>query len=144
MADPSLFMLVYLSALSARMSDAALEALVRASRERNAREGITGVLLHSEGSIIQCLEGPEAAVRATFARIARDPRHGGIFLAVEEPIGDRTFPNWLMGNLQVTRSEFLALESAEWRRSAETMASAEAPTTGVVMLRSFAEMHRGR
>ncbi|MEN9790470.1 MAG: hypothetical protein RLZZ63_128 [Gemmatimonadota bacterium] len=142
MTESSLFMLVYLSSLSSPMSDAALEALVRASRERNACEGITGVLLHSEGSVIQCLEGPEASVRATFARISRDPRHGGIFVAVEEAVSDRTFPNWLMGNLQVTRSEFLALESAEWRRSVAALESADEPVAGVAMLRSFAETHR--
>lgn len=135
-------MLVYVSALTAPMSDGALEALVRTSRERNGREGITGVLLHSEGSIIQCLEGPAGAVRATFDRIVRDPRHGGIFVAVEEPVAERTFPSWLMGNLQVTRSEFLALESAEWRRSSATLA--ETPSAGLAMLRSFAETARHR
>ena len=135
-------MLVYVSAFTAPMTDAALEQLVLQSRERNAREGVTGVLLHSEGSVIQCLEGPEPAVRATFERIVRDPRHGGIFVAVEEPVAERTFPSWMMGHLQVTRSEFLALESAEWRRSAAALT--DQPSAGIAMLRSFAETARHR
>ena len=148
MSQSALHMLVYLSALQPRLTEPELEALVQDSRTRNTAEGITGVLLHADGDVIQYLEGPEAAVRATFGRIARDPRHRSIVVAVDAVLPARVFPRWLMGHLQVTRSQFLALESADWRaasvRSGTEALTADTTPPGLVLLRSFAENARNR
>lgn len=139
--------LVYVSALVAPWTEATVEAIVRESRDRNARAGVTGVLLHCDGSIMQCLEGPEAAVRATFQRIANDARHSHLIVAIDVESKTRTFPTWLMGHLQVTRSEFLQLESAEWRRVAsrgEAAGVGDATAPGLTLLRHFASTARGR
>lgn len=139
--------LVYVSALVAPWTEATVEAIVRESRDRNARAGVTGVLLHCDGSIMQCLEGPEAAVRETFRRIAHDARHSNLIVAIDVESSARTFPTWLMGHLQVTRSEFLELESAEWRRVASRGEAAgvdDATAPGLTLLRHFASIARGR
>ena len=148
MTDAPLHMLVYLSALQPRLTEPELEALVHDSRTRNTAAGITGVLLHADGDVIQYLEGPEAAVRATFGRIARDPRHRSIVVAVDAELPARVFPRWLMGHLQVTRSQFLALESADWRAVASQTgtepARGDGTPPGLILLRSFAENARSR
>ena len=139
--------LVYVSALVAPWTEATIEGIVRDSRARNARAGVTGVLLHCDGSIMQCLEGPEAAVRATFQRIANDVRHTNLIVTIDLETSGRTFPTWLMGHLQVTRSQFLQLESAEWRRVAAQRpadAAAEEGSPGLTLLRHFASTARGR
>ena len=46
---------------------------------------------------MQALEGPEAAVRATVARIERDRRHAGIIRLWDGPIEARVFGEWEMG-----------------------------------------------
>jgi hypothetical protein len=43
------------------------------------------------------LEGPLAAVEATFERIQQDYRHGDVSLLALEPITHRSFSNWAMG-----------------------------------------------
>jgi len=148
MSESPLHMLVYLSALQPRLTEPELEALVHDSRTRNTAAGITGVLLHADGDVIQYLEGPESAVRATFGRIARDPRHRSIVVAVDAELPARVFPRWLMGHLQVTRSQFLALESADWRAVASQTgtepARGEGTPPGLILLRSFAENARSR
>ena len=139
--------LVYVSALVAPWSEGMIEAIVRDSRDRNARAGVTGVLLHCDGSIMQCLEGPETAVRATFQRIANDVRHTNLIITIDIETSVRTFPTWLMGHLQVTRSEFLQLESAEWRRVAAQTPAGDAAAEGapgLALLRHFAATARGR
>ena len=139
--------LVYVSALVAPWTEATIEAIVRESRDRNARAGVTGVLLHCDGSIMQCLEGPGAAVGATFQRIANDARHTNLIVTIDIETSARTFPTWLMGHLQVTRSEFLQLESAEWRRVASQAAAGPAAaegSPGLALLRHFASTARGR
>lgn len=91
-----LFHLVYVSAATRLFEKNELVALMNSSAEKNARAGITGLLLYKEGNIIQVLEGEEAQVRETFTRIERDPRHRRVQVLLQEPIAGRSFPQWAM------------------------------------------------
>ncbi len=75
---------------------AQITTILAASRENNAREGITGGLLFSTGCFAQVLEGRSAAVEATFERIQCDDRHNDVILLEAEPIAERAFPDWSM------------------------------------------------
>ena len=55
------------------------------------------MLVYHDQAFIQVLEGPEDAVTATFARISRNPRHGGILVPDRSKISERTFGEWSMG-----------------------------------------------
>lgn len=91
--------LVYVSAAARPFDAPALAELLRASRARNAADGLTGMLLYHDGSFIQVLEGPEPAVRACYARIQRDRRHVRVTTVFEEEDGERAFAEWSMGFL---------------------------------------------
>ena len=67
------------------------------SQVNNARVGVTGALMFNAGCFAQVLEGPLAAVEATFERIQRDERHGEVNLLALQPIARRAFPDWSMG-----------------------------------------------
>lgn len=75
---------------------AQITTILAASRENNAREGITGGLLFSTGCFAQVLEGLSAAVEATFERIQCDDRHNDVILLEAGPITERAFPDWSM------------------------------------------------
>ena len=75
---------------------AQITTILTASRENNAREDITGGLLFSTGCFAQVLEGPSAAVEATFERIQCDDRHNDVILLEAGSITERAFPNWSM------------------------------------------------
>ena len=79
---------VYVSRSSYPFTDDDLANLLLTSRSNNARLGITGMLLHREGRFIQVLEGPDEAVRARLAVIARDPRHTAVHTIVDERVED--------------------------------------------------------
>lgn len=96
MAD-ALHEIVYASAAREPFGGRELEVLLRVARRKNARRGITGVLLHHEGSFLQVLEGPEAAVSSLYASIERDPRHDRLLLLRRGPIERRRFAEWNMG-----------------------------------------------
>ena len=91
--------LVYVSAATELLGDAALATLLAESRAHNAADGITGMLLYTDGSFIQVLEGPVAAVRACYARILVDPRHTRVTTVFEEESEGRDFAEWTMGFL---------------------------------------------
>ena len=55
--------------------DAALNGILIDARRCNERDAITGALICRADIYLQLLEGPAAAVDATFARIAKDNRH---------------------------------------------------------------------
>jgi hypothetical protein len=73
-----------------------LDAILATARGRNARDGITGTLICRDDLFVQFLEGPEPAVEAAFARIARDDRHVGVERLFSGPAGERRFAAWAM------------------------------------------------
>lgn len=92
-----LFRLLYVSSATELFTDDELTALLEQSRERNARDGITGMLLYKEGNFLQLIEGPEPAVRALHARILKDRRHHKLITVLEESVTDRQCARWSMG-----------------------------------------------
>ncbi len=52
--------------------------------------------MFSAGRFGQVLEGPQAAVEATFERIQQDTRHGDVALLEFVPISERAFDTWAM------------------------------------------------
>ena len=89
--------LTYVSSASQVLDVPDLVDLLAAVRPRNEERGLTGMLLHSGGNIIQTLEGPDEAVEATFAAIERDPRHHGVLVLLRDQVEERAFPDWSMG-----------------------------------------------
>lgn len=97
-----LFSLTYLSSAAPEFTKAELLEILEDSRVRNAAAGVSGILLYRDGNILQVLEGETAAVHATYQRIARDPRHSGIFPVIQEPIAERLFGEWSMAFRDLT------------------------------------------
>jgi hypothetical protein len=103
-ADP-LYSLVYMSIAVAPMTARQLLELRDQSRDKNAKMGITGMLLYKGDHFMQVLEGPKAAVLGLLASIRTDHRHTSLLILEEGPMETRHFPNWAMG--------FENLDSAE-------------------------------
>jgi hypothetical protein len=93
--------LTYVSSASRVLDVPELVDLLAAVRPRNEERGLTGMLLHSGGNIIQTLEGPEEVVEETFAAIERDSRHHGVLVLLRDRVEERAFPDWSMGFREV-------------------------------------------
>lgn len=91
-----MFHLIYLSQARFGLTKARLRVLLEQTRVKNLRLGITGLLLHHEGRLLQVLEGEEPAVRALYDIIRADPRHENCTTLLEEPILSRHYPQWPM------------------------------------------------
>lgn len=114
MSPAALHSIAYISSAVRPFTPEGIEALLRAARERNQKSGVTGLLLYCDGNFMQLLEGPESAVRGTYARIGRDMRHHQVIKLVEEPVPERSFSEWSMAYNRATAPDFLALSRAEW------------------------------
>ena len=105
----TVFQLVYVSSAKTKFSQAELKALLDQSREKNARLGLSGILLYHDGNFMQLLEGEEKQVRSLYTRIAEDPRHGGFIILISGPVAERTFPDWTMAFRNMASAEVKAL-----------------------------------
>jgi hypothetical protein len=88
--------MTYISSATGPCTRAELQQLATISAGHNRRDAITGALLYKDGSFLQVLEGGEAAVRGTFARIGCDIRHRGLIVLLQGAIHERQFPDWSM------------------------------------------------
>lgn len=89
--------IVYASRATGDTTRDDLRAILASAHRHNAEVGITGLLLYSDASFLQVLEGDEGAVRSTFARIAEDPRHDGVRILADRDLVERRYPRWTMG-----------------------------------------------
>jgi hypothetical protein len=97
--------LIYASSGDPTMSIADLRAILDRARTVNSERNITGILLHSEGSYFQVLEGDAEEIDSLYTKIALDKRHTNVVLIVREPIADRSFADWSMGFASVTSKD---------------------------------------
>ena len=89
--------IIYLSSGVKIFSDEEINDLLKISRENNQKNGITGLLLYSDGNFMQILEGEKEAVENTYNKIQNDTRHRNIILITNESIKQRNFSEWKMG-----------------------------------------------
>ena len=130
-----LYTLVYVSAATQIFTESQLESLLIDACEKNRQNDLTGVLLYDEGNFIQCLEGPDVQLHQVYQRILASRRHTGVICLLDEPIEQRSFPDWQMGLIHTTRSETLRVSSAQWHRQAQADGSTD--SSGMMLLKSF-------
>lgn len=66
------------------------------SRRNNPRHQLVGALYFGDGCFFQCLEGPQEAVEALYARLHGDPRHGELRVLSREFVPSPSFSSWSM------------------------------------------------
>jgi Sensors of blue-light using FAD len=95
--------LMYASRATDKISQEALNAILRKSMANNPSVGVTGVLCFSGDIFLQVLEGGRSQVSALYNKITRDPRHHDAVLLSYEEISERSFAGWAMGQVNMGR-----------------------------------------
>ena len=70
--------------------------ILQKSRDNNARDGVTGLLYFDGKRFLQVIEGEDAAIARTYARIQKDPRHRAVVILSDRTVDDRDFGEWSM------------------------------------------------
>ena len=101
--------LIYISTAANSPSESELVELLEQARAGNLRNNITGMLLYSNNTYLQVLEGEAQDVLGLYGAIRKDPRNEGHVLLRESEIPVRSFPDWSMGfeNLESTAPDQL-------------------------------------
>ena len=85
-----------------RPPDDCIQDILIESVANNRRDDVTAALVHDRKWFAQVLEGPEAAVSATFERILRDHRHRDMRLVKMRPVPARRFAAWWLAIVACT------------------------------------------
>ena len=88
--------LAYISTARTEIDQPLLDDVLAASRRNNQKVGVTGLLVAGGKRFLQVLEGPEAAVLSTYARIQGDDRHRGFVLLSCAKVERPSFGSWSM------------------------------------------------
>lgn len=94
--------LIYVSQTTDQFKSEDIKNILSASKENNAKAGLTGILGFSHNTFLQCLEGSRKAVNALYHQILNDERHQNIILIEYAEIAQREFSKWGMGYLPDT------------------------------------------
>jgi hypothetical protein len=89
--------LIYISTASKSPSETELVDLLEQARTGNLLKNITGMLLYSNSTYLQVLEGEAHDVLGLYDAICKDPRNEGHVILRESDISVRDFPDWSMG-----------------------------------------------
>lgn len=76
--------------------ESAIAAILASARRNNARHGVTGALLFSDGCFAQVLEGAREDVEMVFETIQCDPRHSDVTIMHLHEVDERSFGAWSM------------------------------------------------
>lgn len=82
-------------------TESELASLLLRARTNNARLGVSGLLLHQEGSFLQVLEGEANMLNSLFHTISLDKRHNRVVKLLEREVDERHFAEWKMGFVSV-------------------------------------------
>lgn len=100
----------YISSATSPMSTQDLTRLLEQCRDYNAANGVTGMLLYSNSTFIQVLEGEDRVIDELLDRIEEDPRHTDIKLLQRKRIDRREYVGWNMGFKRVGKNDLRNIE----------------------------------
>jgi hypothetical protein len=88
--------ILYVSAATRLLSAAQMQQLLDSARARNVQQGVTGVLLYSDGNFMQYLEGPSGGLSKIYKVISNSSQHHGMIELLREPLPAREFAEFPM------------------------------------------------
>lgn len=89
--------IIYTSSATQAASDDDFRYIARHANQNNRTLDITGLMLYSDGVILQVLEGEKQIVETLYDRIKRDERHSSVMKLISREIEAREFPEWSIG-----------------------------------------------
>lgn len=93
----ALFRLIYTSDRAENCDDQEIKNILETCEQRNPAVALTGVLVHSNNTFFQYLEGDKDKLMTLYEKIKLDSRHHNCEIKKYEPIERKLFPSWSMG-----------------------------------------------
>jgi hypothetical protein len=105
--------LTYVSRAADGLTDEDVFRIYKTATEFNSLDGVTGLLVYDGTVFMQVVEGTDDALSALVTRLKRDVRHRELRIVDQRAISTRSFADWSMKLLRVSRAHMAAVESIE-------------------------------
>lgn len=105
--------LTYTSEAKVGLDADALERIHASAMTLNALDGVTGLLVFNGACFLQTVEGAPEAIDDLVDRLRQDPRHFDFLVRDDRAVESRSFPDWSMALVRVSRGRFEAREDIE-------------------------------
>ncbi|MFD0767061.1 BLUF domain-containing protein [Mucilaginibacter lutimaris] len=132
--------IVYLSTAVTLLNDDQLIDILTSARKNNAERNVSGMLLYSEGTFIQVLEGEDTQVDAIFAKIETDPRHKNLITLINGSIVHKNFAEWAMGFTTVNTAKVADLLG--YLKSMDSVHEKSDNNAAIITLKTFIETNK--
>ncbi|MFV8226831.1 BLUF domain-containing protein [Christiangramia aquimixticola] len=93
----------YVSSVNFDLTNDEIQEILDFSRISNNANGITGILLYSDGNFFQVLEGDKDQLKPLFSAINDDHRHYDLMVIFEKQVSQAAFENY--------ECDFISLDS---------------------------------
>ncbi|MBN2892870.1 MAG: BLUF domain-containing protein [Bacteroidales bacterium] len=132
-----LYQIIYVS--KRNCSEEEITKILDKSRENNQKINVTGLLLYTKDTFIQCIEGEKDEVNTLYDKIRKDERHSNPILISYKPIKNRDFPSWNMGEKKINLEEtdFMADMSGEEKIIFSNILSGKEETNAIDVIRKL-------
>lgn len=96
--------IIYLSKRNTNCTSEEIDKILASCKKNNPPLDITGVLLYSDLTFLQCVEGESKVIKALYDKIKDDDRHRQCIMISFGPIKYRKFPSWHMGSKKIANN----------------------------------------
>lgn len=93
--------ILYQSKRNPICTDEEITKILHACERNNSHQDITGMLIYSDDSFMQILEGDYKKINDLYQKIKKDPRHSQIISISLGMLKKRFFPSWAMAHKEV-------------------------------------------
>ncbi|MES2266603.1 MAG: BLUF domain-containing protein [Bacteroidota bacterium] len=132
--------IVYLSTAVKLLNDDQLIDILTTARKNNADRDVSGVLLYSEGTFIQVLEGDDTHVDTIFAKIETDRRHKNLITLIDSSIAHKNFADWAMGF--ITTNSAKVADLLGYLKSMDSLHAKSDNNSAIITLKTFIESNK--
>lgn len=128
----NIYEITYYSSAKAGLEKADITAILDTAKDFNAKNEITGCLVHYKHQFIQVLEGEKAVVEKLLSRIKNDRRHSHLYVISQAEKEERTFSNWTMAYRQLSDQEANAVNDELFKTNFLTFSAFAAKPTQTI------------
>ena len=104
--------IIYVSSLNRNLDIGDLKEFSASFQYENKKRDMSGVLVFSQGVVMQYIEGSEKDIDALYKNIAKDVRHSSVIKIGEGYIKNKIFKSWDMRVEKVEINKLLELRKS--------------------------------
>ena len=104
---------LYVSSMCIAYTDIEMAYIVEKFQKANNIHNISGMLVYSNGNVMQYIEGSKNDIERLYKNIKSDPMHKNVITLLYEYTKERIFPDWCLNYKVIKEDKFNEIRNKE-------------------------------